>query len=63
MLSNSPVFRGVIKSIIPLIESPVIPPFIKFPAFNKYSSEPSYGILPFSTIKYPLPVRVWVQDS
>ena len=51
ILSNSPVFRGVIKSIMPLIETPVIPPVIKFAAYKRYSNDPSFGILPSITLK------------
>ena len=60
---NSPVLRGVIKSITPFIETPVIPPFTRLPAFNRYSKEPSLGILPFATLKLVSPVRDCIQLS
>ena len=45
------------------IESPVNPPFNKFPAFKRYSREPSFGILPSAILKVPFPPNVLKQSS
>ena len=63
ILSKFPVFNGVIKSIIPLIDNPVIPPVIRFPAFRRYSREPSFGIRPSVTLKFPSPDSVFTHST
>ena len=63
MLSKLPVFNGVIKSIMLLIESPVKPPLNRLPAFSRYSREPNLGILPSAILNEPSPASVLKQLS